>query len=91
MKINHQTLEFNLVFVRFKFHFPFPKTNNMVYVDENRVGPLYKHVFPPQLAPRLCFVGLTFSMLFITLFALSIFENIGYNMYYLVLFATLTL
>nr|XP_027070953.1 flavin-containing monooxygenase FMO GS-OX-like 6 [Coffea arabica] len=27
-------------------------------VDENRVGPLYKHVFPPQLAPTLSFVGI---------------------------------
>ncbi|CAK9159372.1 unnamed protein product [Ilex paraguariensis] len=27
-------------------------------IEDNRVGPLYKHVFPPQLAPRLSFVGL---------------------------------
>ncbi|XP_071701351.1 flavin-containing monooxygenase FMO GS-OX5-like [Rutidosis leptorrhynchoides] len=45
----------------YKFHFPFLKTNNMVHVDDNRVGPLYKHIFPPQLAPKLCFIGLPFN------------------------------
>ncbi|XP_023734510.1 flavin-containing monooxygenase FMO GS-OX5 [Lactuca sativa] len=45
----------------YKFHFPFLRTNNIVHVDDNRVGPLYKHVFPPQLAPRLAFVGLTYN------------------------------
>ncbi|KAI3780712.1 hypothetical protein L2E82_10700 [Cichorium intybus] len=45
----------------YKFHFPFLSTNNNVHVDDNRVGPLYKHVFPPQLAPRLAFVGITYN------------------------------
>ncbi|KAL2921031.1 Flavin-containing monooxygenase FMO GS-OX-like 7 [Bienertia sinuspersici] len=27
-------------------------------VDDNRVGPLYKHVFPPTLAPGISFVGI---------------------------------
>lgn len=27
-------------------------------VDDNRVGPLYKHVFPPSAAPGLSFIGL---------------------------------
>ncbi|KAI3515401.1 hypothetical protein L1887_14296 [Cichorium endivia] len=45
----------------YKFHFPFLSTNNIVHVDDNRVGPLYKHVFPPQLAPRLAFVGITYN------------------------------
>nr|XP_043634127.1 flavin-containing monooxygenase FMO GS-OX5-like [Erigeron canadensis] len=45
----------------YKFHFPFLRTNNMVHVDDNRVGPLYKHVFSPQLAPRLSFVGITYN------------------------------
>ncbi|KAI3745004.1 hypothetical protein L1987_58104 [Smallanthus sonchifolius] len=45
----------------YKFHFPFLGTNNMVHVDDNRVGPLYKHVFLPQLAPRLAFIGLTYN------------------------------
>ncbi|KAL3536995.1 hypothetical protein ACH5RR_000361 [Cinchona calisaya] len=42
----------------YKFDFPFLKTNGIVTVDDNRVGPLYKHVFPPQLAPSLSFVGI---------------------------------
>ncbi|XP_020583147.1 flavin-containing monooxygenase FMO GS-OX5-like isoform X1 [Phalaenopsis equestris] len=43
----------------YKYHFPFLKTSGIVNVDDNRVGPLYKHVFPPLLAPYLSFVGLT--------------------------------
>ncbi|CAI9108542.1 OLC1v1008167C2 [Oldenlandia corymbosa var. corymbosa] len=42
----------------FKYDFSFLKTNGVVTVDDNRVGPLYKHVFPPQLAPTLSFVGI---------------------------------
>ncbi|XP_004299651.1 PREDICTED: flavin-containing monooxygenase FMO GS-OX-like 3-like [Fragaria vesca subsp. vesca] len=43
----------------YKYHFPFLETNGIVTVDEddNRVGPLFKHVFPPALAPSLSFVG----------------------------------
>ncbi|KAE8693784.1 repetitive proline-rich cell wall protein 1-like [Hibiscus syriacus] len=43
----------------YKFHYPFLKSNGIVTVDNNRVGPMYKHVFPPSLAPWLSFVGLT--------------------------------
>ncbi|KAK6947602.1 Flavin monooxygenase-like [Dillenia turbinata] len=42
----------------YKYHFPFLETNGIVTVDDNRVGPLYLHVFPPALAPSLSFVGL---------------------------------
>ncbi|OWM88388.1 flavin-containing monooxygenase FMO GS-OX-like 4 isoform X2 [Punica granatum] len=45
----------------YKYHFPFLETNGIVSVDDNRVGPLYKHVFPPALAPWLSFVGLPFK------------------------------
>ncbi|KAJ9550177.1 hypothetical protein OSB04_014222 [Centaurea solstitialis] len=45
----------------YKIHFPFLRKIGDVHVDDNRVGPLYKHVFPPQLAPRLAFVGLVFN------------------------------
>ncbi|XP_024175049.2 flavin-containing monooxygenase FMO GS-OX-like 3 [Rosa chinensis] len=43
----------------YKYHFPFLETNGIVTVDgdDNRVGPLFKHVFPPALAPSLSFVG----------------------------------
>ncbi|KAM4081618.1 hypothetical protein ACJW30_11G105800 [Castanea mollissima] len=44
----------------YKYHVPFLRTNGIVSVDDNRVGPLYKHVFPPQLAPWLSFVGLPY-------------------------------
>ncbi|KAJ4843019.1 hypothetical protein Tsubulata_005402 [Turnera subulata] len=30
----------------YNFHFPFLKTNGILTVDDNRVGPLYKHSFP---------------------------------------------
>ncbi|XWS49769.1 hypothetical protein CRYUN_Cryun12cG0031200 [Craigia yunnanensis] len=41
----------------YKYHFPFLDTNGIVTVDDNRVGPLYKHIFPPALAPCLSFIG----------------------------------
>ncbi|BFG31455.1 hypothetical protein CerSpe_177290 [Prunus speciosa] len=47
--------------IGYKYHFPFLETNGIVTVDDNRVGPLYKHVFPPDLAPSLSFVGLTWK------------------------------
>lgn len=31
-------------------------------VDDNCVGPLYKHVFPPALAPWLSFIGLPWKV-----------------------------
>ncbi|ESQ29139.1 hypothetical protein EUTSA_v10023450mg [Eutrema salsugineum] len=43
----------------YKYYFPFLETNGYMSIDEdNRVEPLYKHVFPPALAPGLSFVGL---------------------------------
>ncbi|MFQ6633267.1 hypothetical protein Gotur_011978 [Gossypium turneri] len=45
----------------YKFHFPFLRSNGTVTVDDNRVGPLYKHVFPPSLAPWLSFVALPYK------------------------------
>ncbi|KAK9103174.1 hypothetical protein Sjap_020428 [Stephania japonica] len=47
----------------YKFHFPFLDTNNIVRVEDNRVGPLYQHVFPPALAPWLSFIGLTWKVI----------------------------
>ncbi|KAL2326423.1 hypothetical protein Fmac_025481 [Flemingia macrophylla] len=43
----------------YKYDLPFLVTNGTVTVEDNRVGPLYKHVFPPALAPWLSFIGLT--------------------------------
>ncbi|XP_026659694.2 flavin-containing monooxygenase FMO GS-OX-like 3 [Phoenix dactylifera] len=42
----------------YRYSFPFLKTNGIVNVDDNRVGPLYKHIFPPELAPCLSFIGI---------------------------------
>ncbi|KAK6920299.1 Flavin monooxygenase-like [Dillenia turbinata] len=42
------------------YHYPFLKTNGIVNVDDNRVWPLYRHIFPPCLAPRLSFVGVPY-------------------------------
>ncbi|MED6205295.1 hypothetical protein PIB30_016481 [Stylosanthes scabra] len=44
----------------YKIELPFLETNGVVSIDDNRVGPVYKHVFPPSLAPCLSFVGLTY-------------------------------
>ncbi|VVA91063.1 unnamed protein product [Arabis nemorensis] len=42
----------------YNYRFPFLETNGYVTIEDNRVGPLYKHVFPPALAPGLSFIGL---------------------------------
>uniref|UniRef100_A0A7N0UY51 Flavin-containing monooxygenase n=1 Tax=Kalanchoe fedtschenkoi TaxID=63787 RepID=A0A7N0UY51_KALFE len=44
----------------YKFHYPFLKTDGIVSVEDNRVGPLYQHVFPPSAAPWLSFIGLPY-------------------------------
>ncbi|PWA73066.1 flavin monooxygenase-like, FAD/NAD(P)-binding domain protein [Artemisia annua] len=55
------SIEADIIFhcTGYKYHVPFLKTNGIVSTQEKRIGPLYKHVFPPQLAPRLSFVGIT--------------------------------
>ncbi|XP_021768429.1 flavin-containing monooxygenase FMO GS-OX-like 4 [Chenopodium quinoa] len=47
----------------YKYHFPFLHNIGAVNVDDNRVGPLYKHVFPPALAPGISFVGLPWKVI----------------------------
>ncbi|KAG8363396.1 hypothetical protein BUALT_Bualt19G0018000 [Buddleja alternifolia] len=56
---------------RFKYDFPFLNTEGFVTVDDNRVEPLYKHIFPPELAPSLSFVGITFQGLIILMMDLQ--------------------
>ncbi|CAD6204453.1 unnamed protein product [Miscanthus lutarioriparius] len=46
----------------YRYHFPFLDLDGLT-VDDNRVGPLYKHVFPPKYAPNLSFVGLPYKTL----------------------------
>ncbi|XP_061362203.1 flavin-containing monooxygenase FMO GS-OX-like 4 [Gastrolobium bilobum] len=41
----------------YKYHFPFLETNGIVTIEDQCVGPLYKHIFPPALAPWLSFIG----------------------------------
>ncbi|XP_022738057.1 flavin-containing monooxygenase FMO GS-OX-like 4 [Durio zibethinus] len=52
----------------YKYHYPFLETNGIVSVDDNRLGPLYKHVFPPALAPSLSFVGIPWKVVPFPLF-----------------------
>ncbi|CAA0826867.1 Flavin-containing monooxygenase FMO GS-OX-like 9 [Striga hermonthica] len=42
----------------YSYSFPFLDTKGIVVVDDDRVGPLYEHTFPPSLAPSLSFIGI---------------------------------
>ncbi|KAF0895839.1 hypothetical protein E2562_016571 [Oryza meyeriana var. granulata] len=42
----------------YSYTYPFLDMGGHVTVDDNRVGPLFEHVFPPSLAPTLSFVGI---------------------------------
>ncbi|CAN1333355.1 Flavin-containing monooxygenase FMO GS-OX-like 3 [Linum perenne] len=55
----------------YKYHFPFFKYQGIVTVQDNSVRPLYKHVFPPHLAPWLSFIGLTWKSLIFPMFELQ--------------------
>ncbi|XP_039141522.1 flavin-containing monooxygenase FMO GS-OX5-like isoform X2 [Dioscorea cayenensis subsp. rotundata] len=48
----------------YKYHFPFLETIEFISIEDNRVGPLYKHVFPPAVAPWLSFVGIPNKVIF---------------------------
>uniref|UniRef100_A0A453J9E5 Flavin-containing monooxygenase n=1 Tax=Aegilops tauschii subsp. strangulata TaxID=200361 RepID=A0A453J9E5_AEGTS len=58
----------------YNYNFPFLEDDEeagVVTVDDNRVGPLYKHVFPPRLAPRISFIGLPFKAIPFLVFQLQ--------------------
>uniref|UniRef100_A0A8R7QL60 Flavin-containing monooxygenase n=2 Tax=Triticum urartu TaxID=4572 RepID=A0A8R7QL60_TRIUA len=55
----------------YKYSFPFLGHDSAITVDDNRVGPLYKHVFPPRLAPSISFVGLPFKGILFPVFQLQ--------------------
>ncbi|XP_051194798.1 flavin-containing monooxygenase FMO GS-OX-like 4 isoform X2 [Lolium perenne] len=55
----------------YEYSFPFLGDDATISVDDNRVGPLYKHVFPPQVAPQLSFIGLPLKVIPFTLFELQ--------------------
>ncbi|OMO71893.1 Flavin monooxygenase-like protein [Corchorus capsularis] len=54
-----------------KYHYPFLDTKGIVTVDDNRVGPLYKKIFPPALAPWLSFIGIPRKIVTFPLFELQ--------------------
>ncbi|XP_020227320.1 flavin-containing monooxygenase FMO GS-OX-like 8 [Cajanus cajan] len=56
----------------YNYSFPFLDTKGIVVVDDNRVGPLYEHTFPPALAPSLSLVGIPKRIL-----GLPFFESQG--------------
>ncbi|CAA6656182.1 unnamed protein product [Spirodela intermedia] len=43
----------------YEYQFPFLEAGKLISVNDNCVGPLYKHVFHPLWAPWLSFVGIT--------------------------------
>ncbi|OMP02234.1 Flavin monooxygenase FMO [Corchorus capsularis] len=55
----------------YKYHYPFLDTKGFVTVDDNRLGPLYKHIFPPALAPWLSFIGIPWKIVPFPLFELQ--------------------
>lgn len=44
------------------YDFPFLAGTDIVTVDDNRVAPLFQHVFPPATAPTLSFLGLPWKV-----------------------------
>ncbi|CAM8914365.1 unnamed protein product [Rhodiola kirilowii] len=42
----------------YSYSFPFLDTQGIITVDDDRVGPLYEHTFPPSLVPSLSFIGI---------------------------------
>ncbi|KAL6848226.1 hypothetical protein ACP4OV_022354 [Aristida adscensionis] len=55
----------------YKYSFPFLGDDSTITVEDNRIDPMYKHVFPPQLAPYLSFIGLPFKVIPFPLFQLQ--------------------
>ncbi|XP_020965734.1 flavin-containing monooxygenase FMO GS-OX5-like isoform X3 [Arachis ipaensis] len=49
----------------YKYHFPFLDINGIVTVEDKCVGPLYKHIFAPALAPSLSFIGIVTKVIVI--------------------------
>ncbi|KAM7267762.1 hypothetical protein ACFE04_009928 [Oxalis oulophora] len=42
----------------YSYTLPFLDTKGIVGIDDDRVGPLFEHTFPPSLAPSLSFIGI---------------------------------
>lgn len=61
------------LFAGYRYSFPFLEGAGIVSVQDNRVDPLYRHVFPPAHAPWLSFVGIPFKVRTYT-FSYSLFS-----------------
>lgn len=53
------------------YDFPFLGDDSTITVDDNCVDPLYKHIFPPEVAPHLSFIGLPWKVIPFPLFELQ--------------------
>ncbi|KAL6642724.1 hypothetical protein ACP70R_020905 [Stipagrostis hirtigluma subsp. patula] len=53
------------------YDFPFLGDDSGITVDDNRIDPLYKHVFPPEVAPQLSFIGVPWKVIPFPLFELQ--------------------
>ncbi|XP_047093819.1 flavin-containing monooxygenase FMO GS-OX-like 4 [Lolium rigidum] len=53
------------------YDFPFLGDDSTISVDDNCVDPLYKHVFPIEVAPGLSFIGLPWKVIPFPLFELQ--------------------
>ena len=60
------------MFASYLYDFPFLGDDSTITVDDNRIDPLYKHVFPPEVAPQLSFIGLPWKVSFAANFCLSV-------------------
>ena len=52
------------MFASYLYDFSFLGDDSTITVDDNRIDPLYKHVFPPEVAPQLSFIGLPWKASF---------------------------
>uniref|UniRef100_A0A0D9XM93 Flavin-containing monooxygenase n=1 Tax=Leersia perrieri TaxID=77586 RepID=A0A0D9XM93_9ORYZ len=53
------------------YDFPFLGEDSTITIDDNCVDPLYKHVFPLEVAPHLSFIGLPWKVIPFPLFELQ--------------------
>jgi hypothetical protein len=60
------------MFASYFYDFPFLGDDGTITVVDNRVDPLYKHVFPPEVAPQLSFIGLPWKVSFAANCCLSV-------------------
>ncbi|CAL8465411.1 g4947 [Coccomyxa elongata] len=47
----------------YKYKYPFLEGTGLISTDDNRVKPLYRHIFVPSVAPTLAFIGLLWKAL----------------------------